>query len=336
MKISIDGGSLCAGAASRFGTYYFTENYLRAAAAYDLKNSYIVYLFCSQKSVPELRSPNISFRTVLPSAGWMTVRIPLEETVRKNDIFVALNQAIPSYTPARVFSISHGLAYLHKPEWYPDSASILRSQLLRMIRRSERIFVTSRLVKDELDGMAGGTPVHVALPGVPYDMPYSHPIPRKPFFLFVGMNHPIKNIPFILNTFRAFRSDHRFRNFSLKLVTGSNTDLSDDGSHVQWLSCTRPALRELYRTATALLTASHYESFNFPVLEALSQGCPVIARTGAVVPEFAPFVKSARTEEQFIHAMKDVACGARTPVPVKNIRSRFQWRNFMSTITAHY
>ena len=45
--------------------------------------------------------------------------------------------------------------------------------------------------------------------------------------------------------------------------------------------------------ATALLTASHYESFNFPVLEALSQGCPVIGLKSAIIPEFKPYVNLA-------------------------------------------
>ncbi|MCL5971903.1 MAG: glycosyltransferase family 4 protein [Firmicutes bacterium] len=46
-------------------------------------------------------------------------------------------------------------------------------------------------------------------------------------------------------------------------------------------------LQMLYQRATAFLYLSHYEGFGLPVLEAMSQGCPVICADHASLPEVA-------------------------------------------------
>jgi glycosyltransferase involved in cell wall biosynthesis len=49
----------------------------------------------------------------------------------------------------------------------------------------------------------------------------------------------------------------------------------------------RYELEALYRSATATLFLSSFEGFGFPVLEAMSNGCPVIATNVTSIPEVA-------------------------------------------------
>ncbi len=89
------------------------------------------------------------------------------------------------------------------------------------------------------------------------EMPPSNRELMNKFFLVVGMDHPIKN--------RQMLPTGKY-----KFIFASDVP--------------RIKLRSLYRQALALVTVSVYESFNLPVLEALSQGCPVIGLKSAIIP----------------------------------------------------
>ncbi len=131
------------------------------------------------------------------------------------------------------------------------------------------------------------------------------------------MDHPIKNIKFIRN---IFKKAGKFKNYELKIITEN---------------CPRKKLKNLYLNATALLTASYYESFNLPVLEALSQGCPVIGLKSAVIPELQPYINLANSQEEFVRFMKKIP---KKP-DVKSINqlyTRFDWKNYVEKLVKLY
>ena len=336
MNISVDGGALCASNNKQFGTYHFTKSMIRALAQYDAANKYEIYTFCSQPDNCISLNSNVVFKILRPTAGWMNLRVSLQEVAQKKDIFFALNQAIPRFSRSRIFAWSHGLAYLHKPNLYPDSLSRLMGQLLTLTRRAERIFVTSLRVKHDIEQFSNSTPIHVVPIGVPYDMPRANQINRKPFFLFVGMNHPIKNIQFIIESFNKLSQNKKFAQYRLLLATDTIVGLQINNPNVHHVKASRQELRHLYRTATALVSASLYESFNMPILEALSQGCPVVAFESAVIPEFLPYVNVAKTQEQFIVYLQEAATESLPLVPTSQIRSQFAWKPIIKTIVSYY
>lgn len=319
MKISVDGGALNQKDSQRFGTAVFSENLVKALQLYDDKNQYFIY----------------TFKNLKPKLFWLKGRVSIEELKQKKDVFLALNQAVPLYVSGKIISFCHGLSYFFYPQYYSKKdCSRLKKQLEEMVKRSDRIIVSSKKVKDELVSMYRyiDTKAVVLSFGIPFDMNNDSGQARKTscweakrhqnsYFLYVGMDYPIKNINFIKDVYIKFKESNDFRNYKLVLVTKN---------------CSREKLRHLYQNATALLTASHYESFNFPVLEALSQGCPVVGLKSAIIPELKPFVFVAENQIQFISLMKLVTENKLVVNNLKIIQKQFSWKSYVKNLVKLY
>lgn len=312
MKISVDGGGLGAKEGERFGNYIFSQNLIKALLKYDKKNSYSIY----------------TFEKIKPRFAWSKFRLSLEELKEKKDVFLALNQAIPLYVSGKVISFCHGLSYYFYPYYYSKKDNVrLRKQLNEMLVRSDYIIVSSIRVKEELilTNLNIEKKIVVIPFGIPMDMLNKRSLLSarndiNPYFLYVGMNHPIKNIVFIKKSFNKFKANKRNENYELKIITEN---------------CPRDELKNLYRNAKALLTASHYESFNLPVLEALSQGCPVIGLQSAVILELQSYVNLAENDNEFINLM--------TKIPNKpnqktkdQLKNKFNWKNYVQKLVELY
>jgi len=314
LKVSVDGGGLGGKRGERFGTFVFSENLIKALLRYDKKNQYYIYTFDNLK----------------PRFIWLKGRVSLEEIKEKKDVFLALNQAIPLYVSGKVISFCHGLSYYYYPQLYSKKDySRLMNQLREMIKRSNYIVVSSKKVKKELVSINQLIEKKiVVIPfGIPVDMTKKSKVKSQKskvdkFFLFVGMEHPIKNIQFIKKAFKKFRELTSFESLELKLITKN---------------CPREKLRRFYRGAVALLTASHYESFNLPVLEALSQGCPVVGLKSAIIPELQPYVNVVENKKEFINVLEEIAEKNLKPsVSINQLIDTFNWENYVKKLVKLY
>ncbi|PIP14900.1 hypothetical protein COW98_02525 [Candidatus Roizmanbacteria bacterium CG22_combo_CG10-13_8_21_14_all_35_9] len=310
MKISVDGGGLGGKLGERFGNYVFSENLIRALSLYDKKNKYHIYTFDRLK----------------PRLAWSKIRLSLEEFKEKKDVFLALNQAIPLYVSEKIISFCHGLSYYFYPRLYSKKDySRLMNQLKEMIKRSDYIVVSSEKVKKELVLINQLTDTKIVV--IPFGIPIDMSTRSTPggytckYFLYVGMKHSIKNIRFIRKAFEKFREIREFRDYQLTLITKN---------------CSRKKLRNLYRGATALLTASHYESFNLPVLEALSLGCPVVGLKSAIIPELQPYVNLANNQKEFIDCMYKVINQKKDFTLIKRLIKVFSWKNYVEKLVKLY
>ncbi len=307
MKISIDGGALNLKNNQRFGTSVFSENLVAALKLYDKKNQYVVY----------------TFKNLRPKLFWLKGRVSLEELRQKKDIFLALNQAIPLYVSGKIISFCHGLSYHFYPQHYPKRDVIrLNKQLKEMIKRSDKIIVTSQKIKNELVSINRliDTKIIVIPFGVPFDMKRGGIKKKEKYFIFVGMEHPIKNINFIKQAFNEFKKDKKNKDYKLYILTKN---------------ISREKLKKLYQQATALLTASYYESFNFPVLEALSQGCPVVGFKSAVIPELKPYVNLAGNFDEFVENMKKINIKPYVRL-INQLYIKFNWKNYVKNLVKLY
>jgi len=338
MKVSIDGGGICASVRQRFGNYIVTTNLLSALSRHDRQNIYNIYSFCQQPP-GDFDVNNFRYRILQPKQLWMKLRVSLEELLERSDIFLALNQATPGYTPAKIISLSHGLSFHYFPHYYRNGFIRFTQQFKAMVSHSDKIIVSSVKVKSEFnDIFPKFGNIHVLPFGVPQDMIEKvYPDTRKDkFFMFVGMNHPIKNIRFIVKSFKQFTRMNKRNKYRLFLIGISDTKKNLGNNIIALPHLSRPDLKNMYRQATACLTASYYESFNLPVLEALSMGCPVIGLNTAIIPELKPYCQIAHDSQEFQAHMLSALSGKIKKVQPLLIRKKFSWDDFAKKLIELY
>jgi len=333
IKVSIDGGGLCLSEEDQFGNYTFSKNLINALSIFDKKNHYFLYTFCEKEKDLKL-GKNIAFKKLYPRLFWSKIRVSIEECFKKKDFYLGLNQSIPMMTFSKVISFSHGLSFRFYQGFYRNFDK-LNDQLESLVKDSDKIVVSSVRVKREMIELYPKIKdrINVIPFGIPLDMPItSARRKREKYFLHVAMDHPIKNVDFIIKAFNKIRKTRKYKDYRLYLI-GYKGEINDPKiktvSHV-----TRTELRKLYQRATALLTASHYESFNFPVLEALSQGTQAIGLREAIIPELRPFTRLADDMEEFVELMKKAAS---RPFKIKrDIAEVFSWKKYVKELLKLY
>lgn len=331
MKISVDGGSLCAPQDNQFGNYTFSKNLLKALRTYDVSNDYTIYTFCNIKNDSDKK---FFYKKLLPKIYWSKLRIGIEEFFNKKNIYLALNQSIPVTTFARIIGFSHGLSFKFYPGLYKNY-SRLNDQLEELMYDSDKIIVSSQRVMDEMleidDRIAGK--INVLPYGLPFDMEaFGSARKRDNYFLHVAADHPIKNTEFILKAFKILRHTKSFRNYKLYLA-GFPEKVDQENVKI-FPFASRKLLKDLYRKASLVLTTSFYESFNMPVLEALSQGTSVVGLRESIVPELRSYVRLADDMAEFIELVKKTA--NKKFVIKKEFLNRFSWKNYVKKLLRLY
>lgn len=161
-------------------------------------------------------------------------------------------------------------------------------------RRATRLIAVSRSTADDLQRLYGVpadriTLIHSGVDARMRPQPASAVTAvtgrlglRGPYFLFVGRNHPRKNLAMLR---RAFR-DARGRGLHATLVlAGPGHDDAPSDSVVATDYVPPDELSALYAGALALVMPSRFEGFGFPALEAMRCGTAVIASTAGALPE---------------------------------------------------
>jgi glycosyltransferase involved in cell wall biosynthesis len=124
---------------------------------------------------------------------------------------------------------------------------------------------------------------------------------KEPYLLFVGSEHPRKNLRTVLRAFAILKREPRFRELKLLKIGSAG------GREGPFRARTQRALAEVglerdvvfregisdeelarcYSNAACLVLPSLYEGFGFPPLEAMACGCPVVVSTAGSLPEIA-------------------------------------------------
>lgn len=330
MKIGIDAGALCG---KESGNNTFTVNLINAIGYKDEKNEYILYSFCKIKEGLKLNK-NFTYKSLQPKYIWTDVALKFEQITNQTDIFLGLNQAFPNSSSKKII-FSHGLSFIYFKDLYSENYKRLNNQLNKMLKDAELIVVSSIKVKKEFEKVYNKSKnIKVLNYGIPNDFLITQKVKKKKYFLNVGNNHPIKNIKLLIKIFNNFQIQ-KDKEYKLYLVTDKKYTFIKDKNVIQLTSVSREKLKKLYLYAKGYLTTSFYESFNLPILEALSQNTPVVALKGSYIPEFKKHINTAETPTEFIHQM-DCLRNSKIKIDITQLKRDFSWNKYVEELIKMY
>lgn len=167
-------------------------------------------------------------------------------------------------------TMSRGMRYLYRP---------LIERAMRAANLRGIVTISNFSKNEIMDVFRPDRPVSVVYPklsDVVSVKPARVPQVQQPFFLHVGTMEPRKNLPMLLRAFR--RATLRGKRLYLVGRRGWS-DVKLLSENVVYLGeMTDAQLSWMYRQATAVISASHYEGFGLPVAEALALRCSVFVR----------------------------------------------------------
>lgn len=210
-------------------------------------------------------------------------------------------------SPTKKISTIHDCAYAQFKEFRNVfskiyiQTSIFLSQLLTVVVATPSEFSKQELVR--LYGyvparvlvVAGGVPVLPKVENYPADK-----LKRKlgiyhPYFFYIGITRPRKNLVGLLKAFYEFSLHHP--NFQLVLAGKVDTTFLDLASNIVQLKLTSKVIQAgfvtneekvaLYLGSVAAVYPSYMEGFGLPVLEAQVLGVPVLTSNNSSLSEVA-------------------------------------------------
>lgn len=339
--VSVDAGALSGQSHTHYGNYTFSKELIQALLKYDQNHSYRFYLQEPSHIVPQKNSVVIK-----PKLGWLKLGISVQELNSPSQVFLALNQALPWYYPAKKIVFCHGTAPLDFPKLYPDSQKRMRKQIKQMLEKADWIVVGSKKLMARLNDIyreekreEGLLKIKVINYGIGQDFLDYQKTLKLPKIVCVGSSHPIKNLPFIFKTFAEFIKIPEYGNYRLSII-GIKEPLNipkEIRKQVEIVGYLQPKqLCLYYRQAQCLVTASLEESFNLPVLEALSQQTPVVGTQNAIIPEFVPYVNIAPSSPK-LFAQKIIKTVKKTKkIDLEKLRQQFSWQHYVQKLQQLY
>ena len=173
----------------------------------------------------------------------------------------------------------------------------------RGVKKATRIIAVSQTTKHDLVKHLDipEERISVIYEGIDHQVfkPTSRRLVDYPYVLFVGSEHPRKNLARLLRAFSRLKSQRRFKDLKLLKVGKAG------GPEAEFRKHTLQAINELnipsdvvftdyvaeedlpayYSSAECFILPSLYEGFGLPPLEAMACGCPVIVSNRASLPE---------------------------------------------------
>ncbi len=307
MRICID--ARCATSNRDFGIRQYARELVRALAAIDCENEYVV-LVNRGNSRRLVEQDNFTEREMsggIDSTRNFALGARRLRSIRA-DIYHSLYHVLPFGMRGRAVITLHDHTGIENgenaaPNGGREKFTTFRSRVTRnyTLRRADHIIAVSRYVADHTAAILGPNSdrISVSHSGIDHrfysnasDAPaHPHSIPR---FLVIGYSDPPRNVSRVVAAMALLRE--RLPDAMLEIV-GSEagyemlrdivTTLSLDDRVTITRDLSDADLLDRMRSATALVYPSLNETYGAPILEAQAAGCPVITGDRGPFPELA-------------------------------------------------
>jgi glycosyltransferase involved in cell wall biosynthesis len=307
---------------NKTGVAYYTERLVTSLAeqySHDVELVGFYYNFLGRRDTSHLPTrPNLRFKAVKFVPGKLIfqlrrwgIEVPVEYLAKTRADFVLYPNFLsyPSLRRTPSAPVIHDLTFIDMPGYvaYKNRQDLVRF-VPQAIARSSFVLTVSDFSKQKIHRKYRVPASRIVVTPIPPEpnREFSESQRRKalqnagitkPYILFLGTVEPRKNL---LNLMEAYAQlpDKLRSSYSLVLAgrIGWNCEaevakideLQRAGFDVHHLGYVDEDLRAaLYRDATVFVTASSYEGFGMPVLEAMSYGVPTAVSDIAVFHEVA-------------------------------------------------
>lgn len=194
----------------------------------------------------------------------------------------------PLRCPAPLVVTMHDVAPLQWPGSHLRTGFVHRL-LYRAVRRAAAVICPSRAAAGDVTSHLGLDPARVTVIGEAADERFA-PVEQRleieaPYVLYVGsLDDPRKDVAALVAAFTEWRNAEG-RGTTLVLAGRGNAPAAPGVTVAGFVPDSD--LPALYSGAKCLVTASRYEGFCLPALEALACGTPVVAYRAGAIPEVA-------------------------------------------------
>jgi glycosyltransferase involved in cell wall biosynthesis len=235
---------------------------------------------------------------------WSQLFLPINLLINnKNDVFFS-----PAHYSPR-FSLCPTVVTIHDLSYYYFADDFLKKDLFKLKRwtkysvlNAKKIIAVSNHTKSDIvkifdipenkikviyngyEKKAGKSKV---------DRKLIKRLNKNPYILYVGTLQPRKNIQTLIEAFAEFTKENK--NYKLVIAGKKGWLYQKIFEKVKSLNITNKViftdyisnntLRYLYRGAVCLVHPSYYEGFGIPLLEAMTENCPVISSNTSSLPE---------------------------------------------------
>ena len=275
------------------GTEVYARSIISALAA--KRGARTMRVYANAGDAPPWLPAGVEWRGIPFPRLWTHWRLRQALRRERPDVTFIPSHVLPLALGLKSVVTIHDVGHRHDPRSYSRAARwYLEATTRYAARHANRLIAVSQSTADDLTrfyGVPGGR-IAVVHSGIDARMRPQDPsrvaelLPRLEiggaYFLYVGRNHPRKNLTMLC---RAF-DEARRRGLEAELILAGPGHDARSRSNVRVLPYV-PAddLPALYAGAIAVTLPSRFEGFGFPALEAMACGTAVIASSAGALPE---------------------------------------------------